>query len=110
MYSFSIQVSTRGPRPNTAFVAKSLGEDALDERKQIKVTPTLQLPNHPDIFALGDAINTVEQKQVMKAMAHGGIITGNIIAQLSGKSLSPYKGATLYFLHSERAVCLILPP
>ncbi|KAJ7897039.1 FAD/NAD(P)-binding domain-containing protein [Mycena olivaceomarginata] len=78
-------VSTRGPRPNTAFIAKSLGEDALDERKQIKVTPTLQLPNHPDIFALGDAINT--------AMAHAGIITGNIIAHLSGKSLSPYKGS-----------------
>jgi len=86
-------VPTRGPRPNTAFVAKSLGADALDARSQIKVNPTLQLAKHPDIFALGDAINVVEQKQVMKASAHAGIVAGNIIAYLSGKPLKPYKGS-----------------
>jgi NADH dehydrogenase FAD-containing subunit len=87
-------VPTRGPRPNTAFVARSLGPDVLDERSQIKVNATLQLPKYPDIFALGDAINTVEQKQVMKASAHAAIVAGNIVAHLSGKSLKPYKGST----------------
>ncbi|KAF7339304.1 FAD/NAD(P)-binding domain-containing protein [Mycena sanguinolenta] len=87
-------VSTRGPRPNTAFVATSLGRDTLDERGQIKVNPTLQLPKHPDIFAIGDAINYVEQKQVMKAMAHASIVVGNIVAHLSGKPLKPYKGSS----------------
>ncbi|KAK7064071.1 FAD/NAD(P)-binding domain-containing protein [Favolaschia claudopus] len=86
-------VTTRGPRPNTEFVARSLGADTLDERGQIKVTKTLQLINHPNIFAIGDAINTVEQKQVMKAMAHSGIVAGNIIATVSGKGLKPYKGS-----------------
>jgi NADH dehydrogenase FAD-containing subunit len=91
---FTIQIPTRGPRPRTEFVAKSLGANTLDERNQIKVTPTLQLIDHPDIFAVGDAINTVEQKQVMKAIAHGGIVTANIIAYLSGGTLKPYKGST----------------
>ncbi|KAJ7932774.1 FAD/NAD-P-binding domain-containing protein [Mycena leptocephala] len=87
-------IPTRGPRPRTEFVAKSLGANTLDERNQIKVTPTLQLIDHPDIFAVGDAINTIEQKQVMKAMAHSGIVTTNIIAYLSGGTLKPYKGST----------------
>ncbi|KAJ7446462.1 FAD/NAD(P)-binding domain-containing protein [Mycena galericulata] len=86
-------IPTRGPRPNTEFVGKSLGADTLDEQNQIKVKPTLQLLQHPDIFALGDAINTVEQKQIMKANAHAGIIIANIIAYLSGKALKPYKGS-----------------
>ncbi|KAJ6520017.1 FAD/NAD(P)-binding domain-containing protein [Mycena sanguinolenta] len=86
-------VATRGPRPNTAFVATSLGADTLDERGQIKVNPTLQLPKHPDIFAIGDAINYVEQKQVMKAMAHAAIVVGNIVAHFANKPLKPYKGS-----------------
>jgi len=87
-------VPTKGPRPNTAFVAKSLGADTLDERNQIKVNPSLQLLKHADIFAIGDAINTVEQKQVMKTSAHAGIVAGNIVAYLSGKALTPYKGSS----------------
>ncbi|KAF7307072.1 FAD/NAD(P)-binding domain-containing protein [Mycena indigotica] len=88
-------VSTRGPRPRTAFIAQSLGEDVLDKRGQIKVQPTLQLIGHSNIFALGDAIDYVEQKQVMKAMAHSGIVTANIVALASGSTkLKPYKGST----------------
>ncbi|KAJ6503342.1 hypothetical protein C8R47DRAFT_1316583 [Mycena vitilis] len=83
---------TRGPRPHTEFVGKSLGASTLDERGQIKVTPTLQLVDHPDIFAVGDAINTVEQKQVMKASAHSAIVAANIIAHFSSRPLKPYKG------------------
>ncbi|KAJ7170069.1 FAD/NAD(P)-binding domain-containing protein [Mycena filopes] len=87
-------VPTRGPRPRTDFVSKSLGAATLDERKQIKVKPTLQLIEHSDIFAIGDAINTVEQKQVMKANAHAAIVAANIIAYLSSRPLKPYKGST----------------
>ncbi|KAJ7103336.1 hypothetical protein B0H15DRAFT_811881 [Mycena belliarum] len=87
-------IPTRGPRPRTEFVAKSLGADTLDEHQQIKVKPTLQLINHPDIFAMGDATNIVEQKQVMKANAHAAIVAANVIAYLNGSSaLKPYKGS-----------------
>ncbi|KAK7064070.1 FAD/NAD(P)-binding domain-containing protein [Favolaschia claudopus] len=86
-------ISTRGPRPNTAFVGRSLGADTLDERGQIKVTKTLQLLNHPNIFAMGDAINTAENKQIMRSLAHGGILATNVAAMLSGKALKPYNGS-----------------
>ncbi|KAF7303242.1 UBIQUITIN-CONJUGAT-2 domain-containing protein [Mycena kentingensis (nom. inval.)] len=89
-------VSTKGPRPRTEFVGQSLGEDVLDERGQIKVQPSLQLPRYPNIFAIGDAINTVEQKQVLKAQAHAALVAGNIATYLANASakLKPYKGST----------------
>ncbi|KAJ6483908.1 hypothetical protein DFH09DRAFT_1106630 [Mycena vulgaris] len=88
-------VPTRGPRPRTEFVAKSLGADTLNERKQIKVKPTLQLLDHRDIFAVGDAINTVEQKEIVKASAHAAIVAANIITYLSGSGspMKEYKGS-----------------
>ncbi|KAJ7161388.1 FAD/NAD(P)-binding domain-containing protein [Mycena crocata] len=87
-------IPTRGPRPRTEFIAASLGADSLDEKKQIKVEPTLQLPGHPSIFALGDAIAWVEQKQIMKANAHAAIVTKNVVAYLSSGALKPYKGTS----------------
>nr|GAT61059.1 FAD/NAD(P)-binding domain-containing protein [Mycena chlorophos] len=87
-------VATKGPRPRTGFVAKSLGESAVDSRGQIKVDPTFQLPGHPTIFAIGDAINAVEQKQAAKAGAHAGIVAANVVALVSGSKLKEYKGST----------------
>ncbi|KAJ7038797.1 FAD/NAD(P)-binding domain-containing protein [Mycena alexandri] len=86
-------VPTRGPRPRTEFISKSLGATVLNEQGQVKVKPTLQLVDHPDIFAVGDIIDTVEQKQFMKATAHAGIVAPNVIAYLKGASLKPYKGS-----------------
>ncbi|KAJ7492432.1 FAD/NAD-P-binding domain-containing protein [Mycena latifolia] len=95
MIDADLVVPTRGPRPRTEFVAKSLGADTLDERKQIKVKPTMQLLDYPDIFAIGDAINTVEQKQVPKAGAHAAVAAANIITYLTGSRspLKEYKGS-----------------
>ncbi|KAJ7154049.1 FAD/NAD(P)-binding domain-containing protein [Mycena filopes] len=87
-------VPTRGPRPRTEFIGKSLGAGALDDRGQVKVKPTLQLIDHPDIFAVGDIVDIVEQKQFMKATAHSGIVAPNVIAYLKGSgSLKAYKGS-----------------
>ncbi|KAH9477120.1 Apoptosis-inducing factor-like protein B [Psilocybe cubensis] len=86
-------ISTVGPQPNTEFIAKSLGSDALTENGYIKVAPTLRLLNHPNIYAVGDAIDYAEQKQYMKSINQANIVAANIIASIHNKPLSPYKGS-----------------
>ena len=86
-------MSARGPRPNTGFISASLGPDAVTSSGHVKVLPTLQLPEHPNIFALGDIINWNEQKQFMKVTSgHVPIVVNNVAAYLSGRTLKPYKG------------------
>ncbi|KIL56785.1 hypothetical protein M378DRAFT_133689 [Amanita muscaria Koide BX008] len=87
-------VSTRGPRPNTEFIATSLTPSVLNSRGLVKILPTFQLPDFPNIFALGDVIDWNEQKQLRKASGHAAIVASNIQAYLSGGSLNPYKGST----------------
>ncbi|KAI0315262.1 FAD/NAD-P-binding domain-containing protein [Amylostereum chailletii] len=76
-------IPTVGNRPATEFLA-SLGSEVLNERGQIRVKPTLQLKGHPEIFALGDAIDWDEQKQLAKYQKHGEIVAANVLAYLKG--------------------------
>ncbi|KAG2155574.1 hypothetical protein DEU56DRAFT_768083 [Suillus clintonianus] len=75
--------STRGGRPNTEFIS-SLGEDALNGHGFVKIHPTLQLPNHPSIFALGDIIDFPEQKQAAKLRGHVSTTVANVVSFLNG--------------------------
>jgi len=85
-------VVTSGPVPNTAMIGESLGKDVLTARKNVKVLPTLQLPSHLSIFALGDIIDWNEQKQAFKSYSHGSVITANILSLLNGsKAQKKYK-------------------
>jgi NADH dehydrogenase FAD-containing subunit len=87
-------VSARGPRPNTGFISASLGPSAVTSRGHVKVLPTLQLPEHPNIFAMGDIIDWTEQKQFMKVTGgHAPIVVNNVAAYLSGRALKRYKGS-----------------
>lgn len=88
-----VQVSSQGPRPNTAFIS-TLGSDTLTDRGYVRVKPTLQLVSHPDIYAAGDIIDWAEQKQAAKTHAHAAVVTANILSNLAGKkSAKEYKGS-----------------
>ncbi|KAG6844176.1 hypothetical protein H0H87_009146 [Tephrocybe sp. NHM501043] len=87
-------IQTRGPRPNTAIVSAALGDASLSSVGLIKVRPTLQLVEHNNIFAAGDVIDWKEQKQSIKASAHGRLVAANIQALLNNKALKPYQGST----------------
>jgi NADH dehydrogenase FAD-containing subunit len=62
----------------------SLGSGVLTPRGQIKIEKTFQLKSHPNIYAIGDVTDWVEQKQAAKAPKHAQIAAANILAQLNG--------------------------
>jgi apoptosis-inducing factor 2 len=90
---FLPQVSTRGPRPNTAFIS-SLGPDVLTDNGYVKVKPTLQLKGYPNIFAAGDVIDVPEQKQAAKAGHHATVVATNVLRYSEQQALQEYKGST----------------
>ncbi|KIY46256.1 FAD/NAD(P)-binding domain-containing protein [Fistulina hepatica ATCC 64428] len=86
-------LAARGGKPNTNFIAQSLGQDALTYSGQAKVRPTFQLKHHDDIFALGDITDFPEEKQYMKVEVHAPIVAENCLAMLAGRKLRQYKGS-----------------
>ncbi|KAF6751672.1 hypothetical protein DFP72DRAFT_1071039 [Ephemerocybe angulata] len=76
-------IGTRGPRPNTDFISSSLGANVVIDSGHVKVKPTLQLPSHPHIFAIGDIIDWDEQKSARKGVNQArSVVCPNVVAFL----------------------------
>ena len=85
----------------------SLGSDALTSAGHIRVKPNLELPDYPHVFALGDAIDWNESKQVVSVLAQIPIVLANIKSILNAKApAKEYKGATVAMLVSNGRVSL----
>ncbi|KAJ7048407.1 hypothetical protein C8F01DRAFT_1213857 [Mycena amicta] len=67
-------------------LTSSLGPNVLTPAGFVKVKPTLQLQNFPNIFAAGDIIEWAEQKQAIKAQEHGHLMAKNVLAFRGGSS------------------------
>ena len=83
-------VLAAGVIPNTDFIDAAY----LDDRKNIIVTPFLNLSAHSEIFALGDIISIKDQgKPAMLAQLatqQASMVAKNISAYCAGKKLLPY--------------------
>ncbi|KAI9098880.1 hypothetical protein DFS34DRAFT_619252 [Phlyctochytrium arcticum] len=83
-------LATGNAKFNSEFMT-SLGADILDSRGQIIVTPTLQLPSHPNMFAIGD-VNNLDAKFGFLAQQMATLTATNISKLISNPSatLAPY--------------------
>ncbi len=75
-------------RPNTGW----LPADLLDERGFVRVTPQLQVPGHPEIFAIGDVAATDALRSSARNRADG-LLANNIRAYLADKPLGAFRPA-----------------
>ncbi len=97
-------------KPNTAYIAKSFGREALAKDGCVRVRPTLQLPDHPEIFALGDMVDWPEVKQALKAIAHAKIVIANVLSYLKDKPLKSYGGSHEALMLTGGKVSILLFP
>lgn len=109
LMTYTLQVQTRGTRPNTEFVAASIGAASLSSNGLIRVRPTLQLVDYDNIFAAGDIIDWKEQKQAPKARTHGEIAAANVLAIIQKRPLKPYKGSTEMIVITNGKACIFTP-
>ncbi|KDR68432.1 hypothetical protein GALMADRAFT_78581 [Galerina marginata CBS 339.88] len=79
-------LSARGAGPNTSLL-KFLQPASLTDRGLVQVLPSLQVRNHPTIFAAGDITDLQEAKQFQKTAGHAAVIVENIMSYLQGQQL-----------------------
>lgn len=73
-------------RPNTGWLA----HDLLDERGFVAVEPSLRVPGHPGVFAIGDVAATDPLRSSARNRADK-LLARNIRAELEGKPLRDYR-------------------
>jgi len=91
-YEADLIIASYGSRPNTSYLS-SLDNNVLTTSGNVKVLPTLQVVNHPGIYAIGDIIDWKEQKQAGKAPGHAAVVAANILSYIAGAPQTKvYKG------------------
>ncbi len=73
-------------RPNTEWLPAEL----LDEQGFVRVTPQLQVPGHPNVFAVGDVAATDPLRSSARNRGDG-VLAGNVRAAFENKPLRSYR-------------------
>jgi NADH dehydrogenase FAD-containing subunit len=73
-------------RPNTGWLPPEL----LDDGGFVRVTPELQAPGHPEVFAVGDVAATDALRSSARNRADG-LVAHNVRATFAGKGLKSYR-------------------
>ena len=81
-----------GMKCNTQAVANGDMKESLNERGAVVVNEFLQIPNHPNVFAVGDSMvhPSSEIKQAYYAEMNGAAAAHNILALIKGEALASY--------------------
>ncbi len=69
---------------------------ATNRHNQVEVLPTLQVPDHPEVYIVGDLAGIQQDGQPLPMVAQVGIQTGstagrNILRQLAGQPPLPFR-------------------
>lgn len=100
-------VTTRGGRPNTAFLADFVD---LTSTGHVPVTPNLEVKDRKGVFVAGDVIDWKEQKQVAKAGGHAAVVVQNVLNILAGKEATKrYGGAKEMIIVTNGKVSWLSP-
>ena len=94
MISAATVVWTAGIATNPLVKTLDLQDDERDKRGRPLVLPTLQLLNHPEVFAAGDCATVDGDPQppiAQVAYQQGAGIAHNLLALAKGKTLEPVK-------------------
>ncbi|GAA6005150.1 NAD(P)/FAD-dependent oxidoreductase [Rhodotorula paludigena] len=71
-----------GNAPNTGLV-RDFDASALDEKKRVRVRPSLQLENYDNIFAVGDITDVKEEKTFYASKGHAPVAAANILSLIN---------------------------
>ncbi|MGL4340335.1 MAG: FAD-dependent oxidoreductase [Rhodoglobus sp.] len=58
-------------------------DHAIDDQRRIRVEPTLRVEGYARVFAMGDVTNVPEQKLVVTAQRHAGLVAHNVARVLA---------------------------
>ncbi|KWX21662.1 pyridine nucleotide-disulfide oxidoreductase [Mycolicibacterium wolinskyi] len=73
-------------RPNTGWLPRNV----LDDRGFVRVTPELQVPGAPGVFAIGDVAATDPLRSSARNRADG-LVAGNVAAYFTGGRMRAYR-------------------
>ncbi|KAI8851705.1 hypothetical protein BC829DRAFT_386640 [Chytridium lagenaria] len=101
-FESEVQLNCTGKQtPNSEWIVKGLGRDAVDDKGFVKVKLTGQLINHPEIFSLGD-VSTLDDHKVAVTIGVGQapVVSKNIVSLINKPSapLQEYTPVAKWYL------------
>ncbi|KAA1473407.1 FAD/NAD-P-binding domain-containing protein [Dentipellis sp. KUC8613] len=86
-------VSSTGGTPATDFLS-NIVPSILTPSGRVRTEPTLQVTSHPDIFCIGDVVETEERPSLGKYKKHSQVVCANVLARLrDDPAKAVYKGS-----------------
>lgn len=80
-----------GLAPDNSMTKSILDPSKFDENNRLKVNEFLQIEDH--VYGIGDCINTPEHKMAAHAATHANLVSSNLLKQVRGQAMTPYKPA-----------------